>query len=68
MQACLLVFFVAGELVRCLVALAKVEQSLTVWHIAEYVYRLAPAVRYCRARAEMVGVVVELIVSLKHNK
>ena len=39
-------------------SLAKVEKSLAVWHIAEYVYRLAPAIRYCRARAETVGVEV----------
>lgn len=37
-------------------SLAKVEQSLAIRHIAEYVYRLATAIRYCRARAETVGV------------
>ena len=53
--------FVAGELVRCLVVgMAKVEQSLAVSHIAEYVYRLASAVRYCLARAETVGVEVDI--------
>ena len=44
---------------RLIAPLAKVEQSLTVWHIAEYVYRLASTVRYCRARAE--AVVVEVV-------
>ena len=41
---------------RLIASLAKVEQSLSVWHIAEYVYRPTTAVRYHRARAEAVGV------------
>lgn len=45
---------------RLIAPLAKVEQSLAVRHIAEYVCRLAPAVRYCRARAETVGVEVDI--------
>mgnify|MGYP000966581484 CR=1 FL=1 len=42
-------------------SLAKVEKSLAIRHIAEYVYRLAPAVRYCRTRAETVGVEVDIL-------
>ena len=41
-------------------SLAKVDQSISVWHIAKYVYRLAPTIRYCRARAETVGVEVDI--------
>ena len=36
---------------RLIAPLAKVEQSLAVRHIAEYMCRLAPDVRYCRARS-----------------
>ena len=48
---------------------AKVEQSISVRHIAEYVYCLATAIRYCRARAETVGVEVirnTFFVCIKH--
>ena len=40
---------------RLIAPLAKVEQCLSVRHIAEYVYCLATAIRYSRARAETVG-------------
>ena len=46
---------------RLIAPLAKVEKSLTVWHIAEYVYCPTPAVRYCRAQAEAVGVEVDIL-------
>lgn len=45
---------------RLIAPLAKVEHSLAVRHIAEYVHCLATAVRYCRARAETVGVEVDI--------
>ena len=63
------IIYESCKLSGCLIApLDKVEQRLSVRHIAEYVSRLASrlasTIRYCRARAETVGVEVDFVFSI----